>query len=174
MPEVFLKKINSKKGGTKENPFDKIFQSKKIEIKSSEEPSPVKKDYAPNSLDGIENLGKSHTSEEKHVETQQTTENAVIRENKPEENDNLNLETEPKGLASDEKIPAKTLENANIFASPQQQSNFLPNVKSSTNNLFFEDEGNNDQNVELLILKITDMLRQKKRDEAIKFIMKHF
>lgn len=185
MPEDFLKKIGNKKNSQEENPFDKIFQSKQNEVKPVIPVTALKED-APNSMDGIENLGKYPTSKERYVEKEVKTEPdpAIITEaprpqpvfNEPVKSgpNDFELEAQPRGLEPEDKIPAQSIENADIFASPHTKGNFLSNVSSSVNNLSFDDEKKNESNTDLLIGKVAELLRQNKKDDAVKFILENF
>ncbi|MGE3063612.1 MAG: hypothetical protein AB7T10_08275 [bacterium] len=186
MPEDFLKKINSKKTSSEENPFEKLFQSKKADIKPIQKETAQKED-SPNSMEGIENLGKSPTSKERYKETEQTPdvkpmpeierkpEKPVETPTEKENQSDIEIEAQPNGLQADnERIPAKSLENADIFASPQTHGNFLSNVSSSTNDLSFEEEASSAGRTEAKLAKVAELLKNKKKDDAVKYIQENF
>lgn len=185
MSEDFLKKIGNKKQNEDSNPFDKMFQQKKEETKLTFAP-PVKpkKDNEPESIDGIENLGKSPTSKDRYNETAVTEnverESFIIKEEKTEKTvitkeeafGELEIEEAPKGLSSEEKIPAKSMENADIFSTKDGGGNFLGSSNSSVQDLSFDDDSSSSVSPydEKLIEMISSLLKQNKPDEAIKLI----
>ncbi|MDD3803430.1 MAG: hypothetical protein PHW02_03460 [bacterium] len=185
MPDDFLKKINSNKSQSGQNPLDKLFQSKKVESRPVAQ-NPAKREDSPNSMDGIENLGKSPTSKERYVETPQTEETKPAQTNQiqpaqsesamNEDAGGLELEALPRGLQPEERIPAKNLENADIFASNEAHGNFLSNVSSSTNDLSFDEEAAaaNAEKTKRNAAKAAELLLANKKEEAIKFIQENF
>lgn len=151
MSEDFLKKISSKRGNEKDNPFSKLFQEKKEKIVPTVE---EKKDEG---IIGIENLGTSSTSR---------NEDENFSENYNSENENSPL-------------PSKDMSKENIFEKKEEtvsnDSSLFFNTSSSTQDLTFDDlsTGKNSSD-EDKIEKVTDMLKKGLVDESIEFIKQNF
>jgi len=171
MSEDFLKKISSQGKQSGSNPLSSLFKQKKEEVEAKEEQQ-EKPAQPPAGFDGIENLGNSLTSKEKltsgEIAEEKTTPPSQTSESEPLKN------TKAKNLA--DKIPAKSLDNADIFSRGLQDDDggFVIKTSSSFESLNLDDEKEKTSLfTEKVIEEIINKLKANKPDEAISIINNH-
>ncbi len=129
MSDSFIKKISGTDGKKAENPFNKLFEEKKNQLGIK---PPEKTEEKAKGIDGIENLGNSPTktdtftmeSEPAKIEPAPIVKETPAEPEKKE--DFLN------------KIPSRSLENADIFSDTQEPTGTLDiKTNSSYDNISF-------------------------------------
>lgn len=175
MSEDFLKKISSQPKQEGSNPLSSLFKQKKEDFEAKEEIAATeKKKEAPAGFDGIENLGNSPTSKERFKEEPVQQDEQKPSAEPPKQ------EAEPEAPKKSDifsKIPAKSLDNADIFASDSQDDGegFIIKTNSSYETLNLDEEAPAQKASfpNEVIEEIAAMLRQNKPEEAISIINKH-
>lgn len=172
MSEDFLKKISSQPKQSDANPLSSLFRQKKEDFEAKEESAAQeKKKDAPAGFDGIENLGNSPTSKERFKEEPvpqpevKPVEEPAVNETPPEE---------PKKEDILSKIPAKSLDNADIFSSndTDDSSGFIIKTNSSYETLNLDEPSAQETFTPAVIEEIVSKLKQNKPEEAISIINK--
>jgi len=171
MSEDFLKKISSQGKQSESNPLSSLFKKKieEVEAKEGQQAKPV---LPPAGFDGIENLGNSPTSKER-FNGDETVEEKSPPQSQAAETAPVKLE-EKENLA--DKIPAKSLDNADIFSRGLQDDDggFVIKTSSSFESLNLDDE-KQDASLfsEKVIEEVVNKLKANKPDEAISIINNH-